>query len=313
MRECQYSKKVVFNGFLTLEGYNRFLEDTESPEYYTMARGWYPKKGLHMNIIPPDFISRNVGTVQFIGPTIYCAAVDLALEGGDRAVMTIGRFGRAHGWTNYKGEVKVFPESKILIQIESFFELPKGESVQMTNNIITACKTVNITPQWLAVDRTGIGAGTHDYLKQLFGQEVLGVDYGTASTDTKIVQEDTVKCSEIYSGVVTELFFGVRKYLEYDHLKFSPMLKMERVRPELTGRRFGPHGKGMVRVESKASYKDRGNKSPDYADSITLLVHLIRMRGDMMASMLAVQPSQSFEMVSAEGIVDRLDFITFTE
>lgn len=305
-------KKLVFNGLLTWEGYQRLLEDTDSPEYYTMARGWYPKKGMHMNIIPTDFVNRNVGTVQFTGPTIFCASADLALEGGDRAIMTIGRFGRAHGWQPKGGAPIVFSEPKIVVQIESFFELPKAETNAMTDNIMSSCKTLSIKPMWLGVDRTGNGSGVHDMLKIRFGSEVLGVDYGSGATDTRVLQEDSEKACDLYDGVVTELFFSVRKFLEFDLVKFSPYLKMENLRPELTGRRFAPKGK-KIRVESKKDFKARGNRSPDYADSLTLLVHLIRMRGDMTASMLAIQPRQDEDSVVSGGVVDKLEFINFHE
>ena len=45
---------------------------------------------------------------------------------------------------------------------------------------------------------------------------------------------------------------------------------------ELTGRRFLLTAK-KTKVESKADYKSRGNRSPDKADACTFLVHVVRM------------------------------------
>jgi hypothetical protein len=56
---------------------------------------------------------------------------------------------------------------------------------------------------------------------------------------------------------------------------------------QLTSRRFQRVSKGRVRVENKDSYRARnGGHSPDEADTLVMIVHLIRMRGEVLPGMV---------------------------
>lgn len=309
-------RKIIFPGLLTWDGYQRYLAlgDT-APEYFTMARGWFPEQGLHVNAIPADFIERCKGMFFFQGSTTYCASVDLAFEGGDRAVMTVGRYGRATGWTPQGSGKKAIMFDKPLdgIQIEQQFELNRTHSLDMADQIMSTCSALKIGAGWLIVDRTGNGTGVHDILVIKMpgkGVSVMGLNFGEAATEVKVLDDDKETAAELYDGVVTELFFATRKFIEFHHLKFSPALKLPVLTRQLTTRRYKPTGKGRVRIESKREYKARGYESPDHADSMTLLVHLIRMRGEFVAAMVPDAPVRE-SPTSKGGIVDKLDFITF--
>lgn len=293
-------RKVVYEGLLTWEGYQHYLRlgDTH-PEYITMARGWFPESGLSMNIISHDMVERAIGNFRFYGKTVYAAAVDLAFEGGDRAVMSIGRFGR------------LAKEEKFGLEAVSQFELAHRKTLEMADEIMKICKNLHVTPDWLACDRTGNGTGVHDALCSKFGPEVMGIHFGSGSTDTKVLADDQQKASELYDGIVTEVWFAMRKWLEFGFLKFSPAMKMDNLRKELTARRYKTKGE-RVRVESKGDYKARGFNSPDEADSLSMLLHLVRLRSsDFAAYMIKAPSNEEWSPPPKHGLVDRIEFVNF--
>lgn len=307
-------RRIVYPGLLTGEGYDRYLSRGDSlPDYYTMARGWFPPQGVHGSAIPQEFVEQAKGSFIFMGKVQYCTATDLAFTGGDKCVMTIGRFGKATGWKNYSGETFMFKEPRFGLQIESQVSLPKLKSLEQSKNIEEVSKSYHIPPRWTALDKTGNGQGVFDILTTNFGPEVLGVGYGEASTDKPIMEDDTEKASELYAGVVTELFFAASKFMEFDCLKFGPGLNLIELSKQLTNRRWKMDGKRR-RIESKDEYKARTRQhSPDEADSLTMLVHLVRMRSEFTAAMLPdTRPSESHQQME-HGIVDRLEFKNFDD
>lgn len=293
----------VFPGLLTREGYNRYvLLGTESGEYSTMGRGMFPKHGASWSAIPEDLVSSNLGMFEFVTMPTYCASVDLAFEGGDLAVMTVGKWGRA----------RVNGKIRDALQAESQFDIPKKlKSMEMAEYIMDTCKKLHILPHWLVVDRTGNGTGVHDILTTKFGEAVMGVHYSEAATNKRVMLDDTQVASDLYSGIVTELFFATRKFFEFGYLRIAPSIKKEKLIPQLSGRKYRLGAAQTVRIESKKEYIARGNKSPDYADSLTMLVHLVRMRGDMKPEMVEKSPER--EKKARVGYVDALEFKNFED
>lgn len=307
-------RKQVFPGLLTHDGYRRYLArgDTD-PEYYTMGRGWFPEQGLSINVIPHDFFDKAIGQLRFIGQVTYCASLDQAFEGEDKAIFTVGRFGLADGYFTPNRTFIKFDHEKYSLQAEGQYEIIKNDpSKRLTQTMWIAsqvkmyCQQMGIKDYWVICDRTGNGTGTHDILRSDardggLGPECVGIHFGAGASDMKLYAESEEKASELYDGVVTELFFATRAYMEFDYLKISPSLNVDLLRPELCTRRFKP-GK-TVRVEGKKEFKARGFRSPDYADSLTLLVHLVRMREGFEAQLLATTGSRENERELPDNIV----------
>jgi hypothetical protein len=251
----------------------------------TFARGWFPTEGVSMQVIPHTVFENAVGIVNFIPPVTTLAGVDLALEGNDSVLLSHGRFGLADGWTPLGGQFIKFSSQRVVLQLDGQLTLPKGDTVKQTNELMRVCRQLRVNPSWLCVDRTGNGAGVHDNLKTLFGN-VMGVNYSTNSTDTLVFREDTKKCNETYDGIVTELLFVLGRFMEFGFLKISPSFRNEELVRQATGRRYRQVKRGRVRVESKRDYCKRTNsKSPDALDSLSLLVHLFRMRSNPVVAM----------------------------
>jgi len=309
-------RRTVYHGLQTYEGFMSYVSRGRTAESYTMARGWFPDEGMAMSIITPAMFDNSIGTVRFVGPVVPLAAFDLALEGNDQVMCSQGRFGLSDGWTDRAGKFHEYKGgSRTVLQLDSQISFPKAATLEQTGAIIKFCKQMKISPNWLCVDRTGNGAGIHDSLCSLFGREVLGVNYSWAATDSHILGDDSQKASELYNGVVTELIFGLAKYMEFEWLKISPSFRNEELARQATARRYKQKGKGMVRVESKADYCKRTRaSSPDALDSLSLLVFLMRQRAGAVATMTEEKtPQQQFakelkSIVDGDGI-----FVDFSE
>jgi hypothetical protein len=307
-------RRIVYGGLQTYQGFMAYMSRGRTAEAMTMARGWFPEEGMAMGIITPAMMDNGLGIVRFIGPVVPLAAFDLALEGNDQVMCSYGRFGLSDGWTPQSGKFINFPKPRVVLQLDSQIPFPKKPTLEQTQAIIKFCKQMKISPNWLAVDRTGNGAGIHDSLCTLFGSEVMGINYSWAASDNHILGDDSQKANELYNGVVTELLFGLSKYLEFEYLKISPSFRNEDLIRQATARRYKQKGKGMVRVESKGEYcKRTRSKSPDALDSLSMLVYLMRLRGGAVATMNEAKPEPREPRSRLQSIVDAMEFVDMSE
>lgn len=282
--------KMIFPGLQTRTGIDRIIANAggvNTRGYYTFARGAFPREGTDVVIIPQSLLNEVQGEFVFVNSTPV-AGVDIALEGDDNAVMTVGRFGLASGWRlrptkeHPEGELRSFTTSdgrairKNVIQIDQQFKLPKAETLAMARSIRETCENAGVEPEWLCVDRTVNGAGVHDYLKATWGP-VKGVNPSFNASEIRILTEDTETPFDLYERLVTELWYATRKFIEHGLLKIAGNMPTERLFRELTSRQFNTSQRGKIKVEAKSDYKTRGHKSPDYADSLTLLIHGVRL------------------------------------
>ena len=306
-------KRVVYPGLQTYEGYMNYESRGKTGEYYTMARGWFPQEGVSMAIITPAMMDNSVGIVRFIGNVVPLASFDLALEGNDQLMCTYGRFGLSDGWAPLSGKFETFDKPRVVLQVDSQMPFPKGDTVKQTQAIMRFCNQMKIGPGWVCVDRTGNGAGVHDNLKNLFGSDVLGVNYSESATDTHVLGDDSKKANEMYNGVVTELIFGLAKFLEFGYLKISPGFRHDELVKQACGRRYKQKGKGLVRVEAKWDYVRRTQqKSPDALDSLSLLVFLFRQRSGSVPTMATPKVERTPRERPLRGI-EKMEFVDFSE
>jgi hypothetical protein len=307
-------KRIVYAGLQTYQGFMGYMSRGRTAEAMTMARGWFPEEGMAMGVITPAMMDNAIGIVRFIGPVVPLAAFDLALEGNDQVMCSYGRFGLADGWTPQSGQFIPFKGARVVLQLDSQIPFPKAATLEQTYAIIKFAKTMKIGANWLCVDRTGNGAGIHDSLCSLFGSEVMGVNYSWAASETHILGDDSQRANELYSGVVTELIFGLAKYLEFEYLKISPSFRNEELIRQATGRRYKQKGQGLVRVESKGEYcKRTRSSSPDALDSLSMLVYLMRQRAGATPTMTDKKPEKVGSMRELKSLVDTMEFVDMSD
>lgn len=279
-----------FLGLQTKEGLATTIRSAGgvgTPGYYTMARGWFPPQGVDLAIISQHLVNDLYGEFQFVDDPVPVGALDVALEGGDNAVFILGKSGKANGWlraaADGRKELVQFkddagrPIRRDVLQVEQIFLLPKGDTTRLVVETRRVCDGAAVRGANLAIDRAGNGAGVHDMLISLMKSgSPHGINAGSSPTERRILEEDVLLPSDEYQDLLSEMWFAARKYIEYGFVKFSPAVPQTPVVSELTGRRFLLSTR-KTKVESKAAYKSRGNPSPDRADALTYLIHVVRM------------------------------------
>jgi len=305
------NRRIIFPGMMTWDGFQRYARlGTGTPEYQTMARGWPPEQGIYTTAIPQHFIDGRIGTFTLFGHTTAVAGLDVAFEGDDSVVLAVGKVGNATAFLEHKtGNVEKFAQPRAVIVVEALYELPKKDTLDLADDVVTTCRDLGIDDEHLAVDRTGNGTGVHDALRAKLGGFVRGVMFGESATTRRILADDGAVPADLYDNVVTEMHFAVRKFLEFGFMAFSPVIDISDVRADLTDRRYRQTTGKKVRLERKADFKARNGRSPDFGDALCLMVHAVRMSGLLEARMLP-EPKQD-NRKRKHGLVDTLKFVDF--
>lgn len=283
-------KKVIFPGLQSYEGLQALILNsggTDSAGYWAMGRGCFPPSGTSLSIIPQGMLNSFKAEILWYDEPTPVGAVDLALEGSDTAKFYKGRFGSAtgvvfppslqfpNGQTIMFKDHRGIKRPRQVLLAETRLNLPRGDTVDMKNEIRRVANTFSIRPDRMCVDRTGNGQGVFDLLRFEWG-EVIGVNYSESAGEARIMVEDHDTPKELYVRVDSELWFATRKFLEFGYVYGAAGLPTEELFTQLTGRQFRMQGK-RARVESKPDFKSRnGGKSPDDADGFTLLIHCVR-------------------------------------
>lgn len=282
--------KVRFPGLQTREGLEAIAQSSggrNSPGYMTMGRGMYPPIGMAATVIPAGMIPKMRGEYVWYDAPQPVVGVDLALEGGDDAVYTLGKWGKASGikfppsLEHREGVTIMFkdPQGRIMprwgLEVIQQIILPKSESVGMKNKIIEYNRKAGVRPEFFACDRTGHGAGVADLIKYEWSTAIHDVNYSEGAGEEKLMAEDTKTCKEQYERMASVLWFALRQWGEFGYVLFNPSLDLSKLTQQLTQRETRTVS-GRSKVESKTDYKSRGFSSPGEADSLTLLIHAAR-------------------------------------
>lgn len=289
------AKKEVFTGIQTYEGFMSYLKgdgaDT-SAEYLAFGRGFPPIKGAANTIIPPSWPNEARGEPVWLGKPQMGCAVDLAFQGTDTAQMAVFRWGLAKGVRSADGKYVEFTDRtsagkkrpKYVMEIAQVVQMQKSyDTIQMAEEIMGRCNMLGISPEWCAVDMTGNGFGTYSHLKRYWG-EVVGINWSSAATDSKVLAEDAEPASSRYMGISSEMWFAFREWLNptVGALVINPIVPSSPLNQELSQRRFRYSKNGTYKVESKEEYKARNQKSPDTSDSVIMTVQLVRQKSPIL-------------------------------
>lgn len=298
-------RKNVYQGMLSYEAYLGFLKAGEnSGQYWAKGRGFPPLKDNAWTVISASWMQSQRGEPIYINTVKNIGILDTALQGADKALFGVGRWGEASGWMNLKGEVIPFvdrtnPAIKItryVAVLDQIFQLPKSDStVQIIQEVMGRCNTMGIPPENLCMDKTGNASGTWSHAKTYWG-DVLGVDFGTKSDETKVLAEDLNTAYDLYDGKVTELWFAAKRWMDPTvcALLVNPIVPTAPLFTHITTRRYRNVKGGRVRVEPKEEYKARNQGvSPDEADILCLLVEWCRQRGGVIPGMVEKRENDS--------------------
>lgn len=291
--------KVIYQGLQTREGLEKIAANAGGRQgngYQTMGRGLYPSQSLDATVVPPGMFPKWRGEYIWYREPEPVSATDLALEGGDDAIHTIGLFGLATG-IKYppsldfpKGHTVMFKDTQGRLiprwgaQANQQFVLPRAETVGMKTSILDMNRKTGTKGLYYACDRTGHGAGVADLMKYEWSSQIHDVNYSSGAGKEKIMIEDSKTCEEQFERMYSVLWFALRQWGEFGYFLISPQMDLSKLAPQITGRRFRVLS-GKSKVESKKDYESRGFKSPNEADSLTLFVHAARKGSGLVLSM----------------------------
>lgn len=291
-------RRIIYEGLLCYETFLDFLKSGEhSGPYWAKGRGFPPLKDNSWTIISPGWMQSQRGEPIYIGAVDNIGIFDTALQGADKALFGVARWGEASGWTNLKGIVIPFvdrtnPDIKVtrhVAVLDQIFQTPKSDNtVEVVQEIMGRCKQMGIPPENVVMDRTGNASGVWGHAKTYWG-DVLGVDFSTKADDSKVLADDRNTAYDLYDGKVTELWFATKKWLDpiVCALLISPIVPTAPLFSHMTTRRYRPTKGGRVRVEPKQEYKARNQGvSPDEADILTMLVCWCRQRGEVLPGII---------------------------
>lgn len=308
------ARKMVYPGFLTYSGFRELevKDGGNSVNLYTFGRGAYPPEGAVGVLISSKLLQDCRGEYLFTGKPIKCAAVDVAVDGRDNCVLTLGRVGLAVGFQPVKGKLVRFKVPRRVLQADQQFILRKGNTKIVGDEIMQTCVKLDVSPEYCCIDATGNGSAVFSYLKAIWSEDVQGVDFNKNATKIKILEQDQFTPEELYEGIVTEVWFALQRWMEFGFMGLAPGLRKDPLEAELTGRRYVQGAGKKQRVEKKDDYKKRlGAKSPDFADSLTLLLCAARFRESIMGSMVDEPTApQTPTRAPRSSPVDRVEWLS---
>mgnify|MGYP001309670027 CR=1 FL=1 len=289
------SRKTIFPRLINYEKVMAIIRaaggDDQAPEVYTQVYGMFPPTGSKAAVIKPTHVELSRGEWIFSGPTTSYMSFDPAYT-GDRPAVAAGRYGMASAWMDYAGEIHKLKHEMPAIQVDSVGVLTRGDTQDMADEIFITAKSLGVAAECFGIDRTGIGQGCHDIIRRQWGKavhgrnnpepaDILGICYSERASDTKVLDEDTDVPVNMYDNTASELWYAAGKLFERGVIRMGKGVD-KLAFDELVGRRGGRvTGKARkLSVESKDAYKARGNSSPDFADTVTMLIHTIRVRED---------------------------------
>jgi len=289
-------RRTVFPRMITYEGVQKIIRSQGGgnelhPICFTYLYGRFPKTGLLATVIKTEHLRRAEGEWEFDQSTVSIVSCDPAFT-GDLPTIASGRVGRAVAWRSYDGERHELKESRMVIQVDAMGILNRGDTQDLSDQIMSRCRQLGVRPAGFIVDKTGVGLGVHDIVRRQWDSKVgktdvlngdaaniVGINYAQSPTEFKICEEDTENPKQSYDRIATELYFATSKLLEFDCVRFGRGVDAKTFE-ELASRRGGMQpGLGRKQtLESKDAYKARtGENSPDRADCITLLLHVARI------------------------------------
>jgi hypothetical protein len=283
-------------GMMSWQAFDNFSRDPESAEYWTFARGMFPIKGGVNTLFSTALLESATAQAVFHEGSVPCAFLDVGLR-QDKAILAIGRIGKATGRVSPSGDRVLFTTgtddaermSRIVLYLEELIEITEhyGDTVKLAQAVRRECSNRNILPNHVGIDSTGLGEGVSSYLSNYFGR-ILAVHNAESPSDVRILKEDKQMPSELYSRTIDEIWYASHKWFSVGSFLINPKIEHNKLFEELSTRKLGRNvsNNGRRRIESKQEWKARhGNRSPDYADACNGLCHVARMRTDMIPAM----------------------------
>lgn len=242
-----------------------------SPRYWTFVRAWYPPDGAMGTIMSPSILAKAEKKIDFKFEPTPIASFDPAFEGGDDRILTIGEYGPV-------GDMPF--NLNILEQIPVKVTMTKDSDpldFLIAREVMRICKDRGVEPSDFAMDSTGNGRGVLAILQREWSTEVTAVNFGSATTNRPIRYGDPTPAKDLYDRFVTELWFATREFILDGRV--GGLEGMTKLREQCSAREYEMVSERKSKVETKKDFSKRLGYSPDYADSLVVMIELLRQKG----------------------------------
>jgi len=240
--------------------------------YYRMFKGfWFPDGNEFQIYTAADLISgrasHKVEENEWDSEPVLYAGLDPSFtQGGDRAILRIGRLGEIDG-------IETLEYTETLTLQENMQLKDQSRSKQLAKLLKKECEQRGIEPRNVGVDETGGGGPFLDVVREEWSFEVRGVKFGGKASDRPVSADELdVPGHERYHNRATELWFQGTEMVRCGQIKGVTSEQAK----EMTARIYLLKPGGKVQVEPKKDFKIRTGYSPDVADASFVLLEVAR-------------------------------------
>jgi hypothetical protein len=281
----------------------------QTPLYWSNFRGYPPPDGLAKTVFSESALTTHdgFGRHKFTGNNFrIIGTFDPAYGGGDRPALRFARFGEIEG-----GEFGIESYPPIILPLDANSTNPVH--YQLAEQLRRQCESFTVNgyeyhclPENLAVDDTGAG-GLCDILWRTWSYAINRIEFGGRPSEDAVSPEDSRLACDVYLNKRTEMHFRARDALNHNQLKG---IDRETAR-ELCSILFDDSGR-KVKLESKEEYKKRNNgTSPDFGDSLVMLLEVARLKGFRLAAIGETGQRQvdwGRQVKNANSVYDEIDY-----
>jgi hypothetical protein len=266
-------QRTVFP-WLIDQKYVDMIKDTHgmnSPRYWTFVRAWYPPDGAMGTIMSPAILARADNKLDFQYKPTPVASLDPSFEGGDDRILTIGEYGPIGDMPFNLNILEQIPIKVTMTKESDPLDFLIAREVQRI------CEDRGVAPSDFAMDSTGNGRGVLAILQREWSTEIHSVSFGGPVTERPIRYGDPTPAKELYDRFVTELWFATREFILDGRV--GGLAGRTKLKDQLAAREYEMISERKSKVETKKDYSKRLGYSPDYADSLVVMIELLRRKG----------------------------------
>lgn len=288
---------------------------------YIFGFGWPPPGNVADVAVPTDWFDRSIGTPIFTGKVTGAAGLDVA-DTGDKTVLALCRYGTARGWVDAKGEEHLFDSRKIegefelrhCFVVDQLIHTSAKDAASSAAEVRAWCERQQIRPEFLVVDKTGMGVGPCNILQRTWSSAVIGINFSAGPTTRKVLAEDKEGADFQASDIASEMYLTVRNWIDPQvaGLFINPTCaNRDALKLGLTGRHKKTDSVDRFLIEEKKLFISRNRVSPDEADAVGMATMAIRVNNMQLPAMTDEAPISLDKDGGSGGAVNCADETTY--
>jgi hypothetical protein len=253
----------------------------DNPSYWSNERGFPPPDGLNKTVFSETAIAVHDGRGKhrFTGEDFnLIGSFDHARNGGDRPTLRFAAMGEIDSG---KFGIELMPP--IIIPIKASSNNPIDYQIveqirREAENVNYRGQRMHCDPKNIGFDATGGGADLCDIAQRTWSPDVIRILFSDAATADACSHEDVRPANTVFRNLRAEMYSRAASALDADQLKGIDW----ETEKELVSLEFNDD-KALRTMISKRDYKLKFKKSPDFADTVAMLVEVGRRRGFRLA------------------------------